>query len=134
SALTIPGAMGSPVSPARAALLRALLRLRPRLRPLRGPGSCGRRAVILHIDGVSRSALAEAMRAGEMPFLSRLLAGDSHRLAPTVCGAPASTSAFQAGLLYGRVDDVPGYLWYDKRRRATVRMNRGEHVEAVEAR
>lgn len=100
----------------------------------RGPGTCGRRTVIVHVDGLSRAALDEAMASGRMPFLSRLLESRTQRLDTYRAGAPASTSQFQAGLLYGQVDDVPGYLWYDKKTKREVRMDAGDDVRRVEAR
>ncbi len=97
-------------------------------------GACGRRAVIVHLDGVSHGALCAAMREGHAPFLARLLEEGTHRCSAYLVGAPASTSAFQAGFLYGRVDDVPGYLWYDKRRRRHVRMDRSADAKRIERR
>ena len=100
----------------------------------RGPGTSGRRAIMVHVDGLSRAVLDDAMAAGRMPFLTRLLEARRHRCETYRAGAPASTSQFQAGLLYGEVDDVPGYLWYDKRTQRNVRMDAGEDVKRVEAR
>src|SRR5207253_4545405 len=83
---------------------------------------------------VSHRALSEAMRSGHAPFLSRLVNSRAQKMERYLVGAPASTSAFQSGLLYGCVDDVPGYLWYDKKRGRNVRMDRGEDTEVIEAR
>jgi hypothetical protein len=113
--------------------LHALARALPTPFPKRA-GTCGRRAVIVHLDGVSRAALRTGMLSGAAPFLCRLLEEGRFRLDPYRVGAPASTAAFQAGLLYGKVDDVPGYLWYDKRRRRKVRMDEGEEVARAEHR
>lgn len=128
-----PGTWEGP-APARVRSLSRLFRAL-RLGSARRPaGTNARRAVILHLDGVSRHTLEHASRAGRLPFLTRLLASGRHRLSPFLVGAPASTSAFQAGLLYGAVDDVPGYLWWDKRRNREMRMDRGPHVTEIEER
>ena len=44
-----------------------------------------------------------------------------------------STSAFQAYLFYGDNDNIPGFFWYDKARRARVQMNGNEDTTRVEA-
>lgn len=125
---------GRAVSRARAARMRRTLRAIGLGAPLRPPGANGRRAVILHLDGLSHRALAVAAREGRVSFLERLLAGGGATLSPFLAGAPASTSAFQAGLLYGSVDDVPGYLWWDKRHNQMVRMDSSTSVAEVEGR
>src|SRR2546430_9974569 len=51
------------------------------------------------------------------------------RLSPCRSGAPTSTPAFQAGLLYGVGHDIPGYTWFDKRRGREVRMERRRRSE-----
>lgn len=127
-------AYGGAVSPDRAERMRRVLRAVGLGSPLRPPGTNGRRAVILHLDGVSRRTLAAAARDGCVPFLQRLLESGSATLSPFLAGAPASTSAFQAGLLYGSVDDVPGYLWWDKRHNRAVRMDSSTCVAEVEGR
>ena len=97
-------------------------------------GACGRRAVLLHLDGVGRKAFDLALRTGHFPFLQRLLECGTHRVTTYRAGAPASTAAFQAALLYGRTEDVPGYLWYDKRLGRKMRMDRSDDVSLVESR
>lgn len=94
----------------------------------------GRRFCVIHLDGLSRRALLSAIARGDAPFLGRLLRSGAYAFSPSYSGAPASTPAFQAGLLYGqRSADIPGYLWYDRQRRAQVRMDRAEDAAAVEA-
>ncbi len=94
----------------------------------------GRRFCVIHLDGVSRRALLTAVERGEAPFLGRLLRSGAYALSPCFSGAPASTPAFQAGLLYGqRLADIPGYHWYDWQRQALMGMDRAEDAAAVEA-
>src|SRR5207249_7088822 len=45
---------------------------------------------------------------------------------------PTSTPSFQAGLLYGCEADIPGYVWYDKRRRREVRMDSYADARRIE--
>ncbi len=104
---------------------------RGRLNP--GPLEGGRRLVVVQLDGVSRRRLEWAMRAGHMPFLARRLDEGRLCLSTTRSGAPASTPAFQAGLLYGISPSVPGFVWYDRRDGREIRMDRASDAAAVEA-
>jgi hypothetical protein len=111
--------------------MRPLLR---RARPGASPPARGRRFCVIHLDGVSRQAFLSAIASGDAPFLGRLLHSGAYAFSPCYSGAPASTPAFQAGLLYGqRSPDIPGYHWYDRQRRTEVGMDRAEDAAAVEA-
>lgn len=74
-----------------------------------------RRGVILvQIDGLSHKTLSDAINAGALPNLKRLLERDGYRLERWWCGIPSSTPVVQSGLMYGNNWDVPGFRWYDK--------------------
>ncbi len=75
----------------------------------------GRRGfIIIEIDGLAYDYLRQALRAGYMPYLHRLLIARRLRLARWRCGLPSTTPASQAGILYGNNWDIPGFRWYDK--------------------
>ena len=75
----------------------------------------GRRGLILvQIDGLSHKTLVQAMDAGALPGLKRLLERDGYRLERWWCGLPSSTPVVQSGLMYGNNWDVPAFRWYDK--------------------
>ena len=121
----------------RSRAVRSLVRevLRPIAasgRKARAPLSSGRRILLLHLDGVGRSQLEVALREGYVPNVGQLLASERYRLSSCRAGAPTSTPAFQAGLLYGCEGDIPGYTWYDKRRRRAVRMDSSEDARRLE--
>ncbi len=99
----------------------------------RAPLPSGRRLLLLHLDGVGRRQLDFAMERGYTPTLQRLLERGSYRRSDCRAGAPTSTPAFQAGLLYGVQHDIPGYSWFDKRRRKEMRMDRAEDARTLEA-
>jgi uncharacterized membrane protein YvlD (DUF360 family) len=80
--------------------------------------------IIIEIDGLSRNALDEAIRAGYMPVLQRWLEGGQFNVIPWNCGLPSQTSSSQAGILYGRNDDIPGFRWYEKREQQLMISNR----------
>ena len=70
--------------------------------------------VIIEIDGLAYEYLRKALRAGYMPYLSRLVMNRKLRLTRWHCGLPSTTPASQAGILYGNNWDIPGFRWYDK--------------------
>ncbi len=70
--------------------------------------------ILLQIDGLAHDHLREAVAAGYMPYLRRLLAEGELSLAPWRCGIPSCTPAVQAGLMFGNRFDVPGFRWYEK--------------------
>jgi len=114
-------------------LVRSILRpIAAGGRKARSPLPSGRRMLLLHLDGVGRSQLDCALRDGYLPNVAQLL--DSGRYGVSSCraGVPTSTPSFQAGLLYGCEADIPGYVWYDKRRRRAMRMDSYQDVRRVE--
>lgn len=122
---------------ARSRLVEGLVR--HALRPVAAGGrqaQCalpsGRRILLLHLDGVGRSQLEHAMEHGYAPTLRGLVERGPYRVSACRAGAPTSTPAFQAGLLYGVTPDIPGYTWYDKRRGREVRMDRSEDARLLE--
>src|SRR5258705_7379345 len=107
---------------------------RLRLGPPPAPGQ--RRLLIVQIDGLSRAVLEEAMARGRAPFLARLLRHRGYRLAPMCVGLPTSTPAFPLAAMYGVRPGIPGFHYYDKRRKTDVYFPRGgdaAHVEHTQA-
>lgn len=124
------GASAAPMGTLVRRWLRPLLR---RGRSLLGPQPNGRRFLLLHVDGISHDTLASAVARGYAPFLGRLLNSPQWRLSPCYAGAPSSTPAFQAGVLYGaRHADIPGFWWYDRERRRQVKMDSAADAAEVE--
>ena len=70
--------------------------------------------ILVQIDGLSHKTLLDAMDAGALPNLKRLLERDGYRLERWWCGIPSSTPVIQSGLMYGNNWDVPAFRWYDK--------------------
>ncbi len=108
-------------------------RIGARIRP--APVSRRRRLLIIHLDGVPKAHLEEAVRNGGMPFFSRLIRSGSWLMDDAFWGSPASTPFFQAGLLYGlRHPNLPAYSWFDRELGRRVRMNSPRDALAVEER
>jgi hypothetical protein len=122
----------------RSRLVQGLVRrvLRPIAaggRQARSPLPSGRRILLLHLDGAGIAQIESAMERGYAPTLRALCERGPYRLSLCHGGAPTSTPAFQAGLLYGVEHDIPGYTWYDKRRRREMRMDRAGDARLIEA-
>src|SRR5881628_686643 len=114
-------------------LQRWLDRLVRRLYRGRAPEATRRRVLIVQIDGLSRSVLAQALTDGTAPFLARLVRQPGWRLTPMSVGLPTSTPAFQMSAMYGVRPDIPGFHYHDKRRHADVYFPRGQDALRVEA-
>jgi hypothetical protein len=94
-----------------------------------------RKLLLLHLDGVPRAVLERAIAEERMPFLARLVKSGGYRLDSAFWGSPASTPAFQAGLLYGvRHPNLPAYHWFDRELGRIVRMNVPKDALSIEQR
>jgi Type I phosphodiesterase / nucleotide pyrophosphatase len=115
------------------AVQHLLDRIVRRIRVGRAPEAGGRRLLIVQIDGLSRVALEQALAAGFMPFLKRMLDKGVFRMQPMAVGLPTSTPAFQMAAMYGVQPDIPGFHYHDKRRREDVYFPRAGDAALVEA-
>jgi type I phosphodiesterase/nucleotide pyrophosphatase len=76
--------------------------------------------VIVQVDALAGWVLEEAMRRRRARFLRSLLRRGGFGLRRFQAGLPATTPAFQAGLLYGDRGEIPGFRWLDRRSGSTV--------------
>lgn len=86
-----------------------------RKNPVEPPEPVERGMVIIEADGVSYWHLQQALQQGRMPILASMLAADRYHLHLADCGLPSQTASCQAGILYGRNDDIPSFRWYEKK-------------------
>ncbi len=108
-------------------------RVRAKVPP--APARRARKLLIVHLDGVPKGLLDEALVAGRMPFLSRLIRSGQFHLDEAFWGAPTSTPYFQAGLLYGmRYSNLPAYSWFDRELGRKVQMNTPTDALAIDQR
>jgi uncharacterized membrane protein YvlD (DUF360 family) len=70
--------------------------------------------LVVQLDGVGRPVLENAMRAGHVPVIGRLIRTGRSALHSWQPLLPPTTPASQAGILHGRADVVPGFRWYEK--------------------
>lgn len=72
--------------------------------------------LLIQIDALSYYAAKASLGRRFMPFLGKLLRRGGYRMHRYQVGLPATTPAFQIGLMYGHNDHVPGFRWIDKAR------------------
>ncbi|MBZ4407080.1 alkaline phosphatase family protein [Myxococcus sp. XM-1-1-1] len=94
-----------------------------------------RNLLLIHLDGVPKALLDEAIVAGKLPFVSRLIRSGTFQLDDAFWGAPTSTPYFQAGLLYGlRNSNLPAYSWFDRELGRQVRMSTPTDAHVIDER
>lgn len=99
------------------------------------PSPRGRKLLVVHLDGIPHEVLQDAVRENRMPFLTRLIRSGAHRLDTAFWGTPASTPAFQGGLMYGlRHPGLPAYNWFDRETGRELKMNQPSDAALVERR
>ena len=70
--------------------------------------------IMLEIDGLSYPRMMKAVESGRMPFLKDLLKSGLYTARAYDCGVPSQTSSCQAGIMYGRNENICAYRWYSK--------------------
>ncbi len=70
--------------------------------------------VIFQIDGLSYEALKKALSLNLMPHLKKIIGSDKYYFKKYFTGVPSDTPFFQAGLLYGDNDNIPGFRWIER--------------------
>ncbi len=88
--------------------------------------------LIFQIDGLSADVLKEAIEQGFMPFVRQVLEKKKYNLQKYNTGVPAVTSRFQAGVMYGKPNNVPGMIWFDKESSKFFCASIGEEVKEIE--
>jgi len=110
-------------------LVRRLQSRRPDARHTKTPG-----LVIVQIDGLSHPVLTQQVNAGRVPVISKWLREERMRLSPWIALLPSQTSASQAGIMFGRNDDIPAFRWWDKGNKRLFVSNHAADAEALEER
>ena len=80
--------------------------------------------LVVQVDGLSLPVLREAIRAGRVPVLGRLVRSGESTLHAWVAMLPPTTPASQGGILHGNNDGIAGFRWYEK---ATARLLVANH-------
>ncbi len=71
--------------------------------------------VIFQIDGLSHEAIKKALSLNLMPHLKKIIMRDGYSFDKYFIGVPSDTPFFQAGLLYGDNDNIPGFRWVERK-------------------
>ena len=88
--------------------------------------------VMLEIDGLSCPRLLTAMEKGYMPFLREQLDSGAYTVRPYDCGVPSQTSSCQAGIMFGRNENICAFRWYDKAAHKVYSSNNPANATAIE--
>ena len=88
--------------------------------------------VMLEIDGLSYPRLMSAVENGRMPFLKDLLLSGSFKVQPYDCAIPSQTSSCQAGIMYGRNENICAFRWYDKENRRVFSSSNSQDAADME--
>jgi len=87
--------------------------------------------LVVQIDGLSLPVLHNAIRAGRVPVLGRLVRDGVATLHPWIALLPPTTPASQAGILHGRNDGIAGFRWYEKAGARLLVANRPEDAAEI---
>ncbi|MDW8065507.1 MAG: alkaline phosphatase family protein [Anaerolineae bacterium] len=98
------------------------------------PPTLERGLVLIQIDGLSFDHLQRALQEGRMPYLSRQIRKGRFQVSPWFAGFPTTTPVVTAALLYGQLDAIPGFRWYEKAQRELIVMKRPDHARRIAAR
>jgi uncharacterized membrane protein YvlD (DUF360 family) len=95
-------------------------------REFRHPKETQAGLLVVQIDGLSLPVLREAIRAGRVPVLGRLVRSGEATLHAWIAMLPPTTPASQGGILHGNNDGIAGFRWYEK---ATGKLLVANHPE-----
>ncbi|TQJ49800.1 alkaline phosphatase family protein [Phycicoccus sp. SLBN-51] len=111
-------------------------RSRARARERRGEPALPTEAglLLVQLDGLSRSALEQAIEAGLAPTMARWLREGTHHLTSWWSQVPSTTPSAQAGVLHGNNQPIPAFRWWDKELGRLVVANRPQDSALVESR
>lgn len=88
--------------------------------------------VMLEIDGLSYPRLLKAIEKGYLPFLKDLLNSGEYTARPYDCGVPSQTSSCQAGIMFGRNENICAFRWYDKENHKVYSSNNASNANTIE--
>ncbi|MEX2578760.1 MAG: endonuclease/exonuclease/phosphatase family protein [Verrucomicrobiales bacterium] len=89
--------------------------------------------IMIQIDGLSRTQFERACRAGNLPFLSRLIERQHFTLETFYSGMPSTTPAVQAEIFYGVRAAVPSFQFLRRESGGVLRMFESSAAEEIEA-
>ncbi|WP_084039110.1 alkaline phosphatase family protein [Demequina sp. NBRC 110053] len=98
------------------------------------PDDGHRGVVFVQLDGVPAPLLAEQMRAGNLPTISRWIRDGSHAGTEWTARVPSTTPVSQAGILHGSTDNIPAFRWWDRSLGRLLVANRPADAAVIEQR
>ncbi len=90
--------------------------------------------LFVQLDGVPAPVLELAVKAGNLPTISRWIRSGTHSWTEWVARVPSTTPVSQAGLLHGENTDIPAFRWYEKEHGRLVVANHPPDAALIESR
>lgn len=90
--------------------------------------------IVLEIDGLSYSRMQKAVSKKLMPFVSELLDSGNYQIDEFDCGIPSQTSSSQAGIMFGRNQNICAFRWYDKSLKKVISSGNFQDANWIEKR
>lgn len=88
--------------------------------------------VIFQIDGLSYGAMKRALSLRLMPHLKKMIKKDGYNFEKYFIGVPSDTPFFQAGLLYGDNNNIPGFRWIERKTGDEIIFKKPESAGLIE--
>lgn len=88
--------------------------------------------ILIQIDGLSRTQFEKAVKAGRLPFISRLIRYGHFTLESFYSGVPSTTPAVQGELFFGVKTAVPAFHFLRREAGVDFKMFQAESAIAVE--
>lgn len=90
-----------------------------------------KKLLIIQIDGLPFDVIEREIKEEKLPFFKKLLE-ENYSLGKIVTGLPATTSRFQAEVMYGDASEIPGMMWFSKKKSKFFYMTLQKEVKEVE--
>ncbi|MFP4087941.1 MAG: endonuclease/exonuclease/phosphatase family protein [Desulfobacteraceae bacterium] len=87
--------------------------------------------IMIQIDGLGRTQLANALKRGRLPFIRGLLQSEHLRLFSLYSGVPSTTPAMQAELFYGVRTAVPAFYYLHRKSGKLLSMQMSDATRMV---
>src|SRR3989344_6047692 len=88
--------------------------------------------LLVHIDGLSYRLFNKYLTDGKLKNLHSWVKDHHYSVGKYFPGMPTSTFAYQAKLFYGKMDKVPSFRWYDRKRKVIMSAFLSESVQQIQ--
>ncbi len=90
-----------------------------------------KKKIVIQIDGLPFDVIYKELKKEKLPFLGNLLK-NGYKLRKITVGLPATTSHFQSELMYSDSSNIPGMMWFSKKKSKFFYMTLESEVREIE--